>query len=209
MKSDFFSAPLKPAESAFLPEFFAARAGAVAVVCEVLAVQPHAQRVPVNIRDVIQLFSSVFRLRGAHNAPVNVEVVIAHPRWTKRRLRNPVRMTAYSRVIRENGDVTVHVLHRRYSLASFKFNTQHVEVKPRSFLRLVNIRAKLQVLHTYFTQRNRSQLMFRMKSLVGCSRHLEQFTNCETYSVSLRKSRAVEAKNGKGEAVVLSSFVTM
>jgi hypothetical protein len=84
-----------------------------------------------------------------------------------------------------------------------------VEVKPRCLLRLVNIRAKLQVLHTYVTQRNRSQLMFRTKSIVGCSRQLEQFKKCEPYAVPLRKSGTVDAKNGKGEAVVLSSFVAM
>jgi len=118
------------------------------MVCEVLAVQPHAQRAPANILNLIQLFLPMFRLRSANNTPVNVQVVVSYPRWTKRRLRNPLRMTADSSVISKNGDVAVHVLQRWKPSARFQFNAQQMEVKTCSFLWLIHVRTELQVAHT-------------------------------------------------------------
>jgi hypothetical protein len=72
-------------------------------------------------------------------------------------------MTAGSRVIRENGNVAVHALYWRNPIASFQFNAQHVKVKTLGFLRLIHVRAKLQVAHPTSRKENGNQLRFRIK----------------------------------------------
>jgi hypothetical protein len=81
--------------------------------------------------DVAELIFSVLWLSWAKHAPVNVKVVVAEFRWSKRRLGYPVWVVLAGLGVSEYSDVADHVGLRLQSKACFGFYAVNVEVKAR------------------------------------------------------------------------------